>query len=147
MGDLTYITWTLSAPLANNETWNAQVVAQLPPTFSVGTEFTATADVKSETYPGDHVDEGIYVKTQLHKLLNPQSGDPNNIAGLDNTKMVWSPEKDGTTWVAKIGDTVSYTVVTRLGSNTVIETSLLYRHAARGLPLRCRVLLLLKASL
>ncbi|MFN2285016.1 MAG: hypothetical protein ACK2UQ_11390, partial [Anaerolineae bacterium] len=122
VGDLTYITWTLPSALPNNTTWDAQITATLPSTFVVGTVFTATADVKSETFPGDVVDEGIYVKSQYHSLLSPQTGNTGYIAGLDDSKVLASIQKDGSTWTAKIGDTINYTVVTKIGSDTILNT-------------------------
>jgi uncharacterized repeat protein (TIGR01451 family) len=112
-GDVTYITWTLPFTMAHNTQWSVQVIAELPATFSVGDQvYTSTAEVKSETFAGEVMDEGVYVNQSLHNL---------DVAGLDNAKDVWTPE-GGTSPEVKIGDTVLYTVVTYVADDVIVDS-------------------------
>lgn len=109
VGDMTFVTWTVPITLAANQTWNAHVTVTLPSTFVVGTQFTCTAALQHESFPGDVTDEGVYVNTGS-RAITP---------GVSSAKLGRTPYTgDNLT----IGSTVTYTVITRLGAGALIPS-------------------------
>ncbi|MDY7078345.1 MAG: PKD domain-containing protein [Chloroflexota bacterium] len=105
VGDQTLVTWTVPVSLLVNGLWNVEVTATLPTTFIVGSEFTCTTAMYHETFPGSVPDKGMYVNQGSSYDIMP---------GVAHTKQA-SPDDN-----VKIGDIVTYTVLTTLGSDTVL---------------------------
>jgi uncharacterized repeat protein (TIGR01451 family) len=108
---LTYITWTVPVSLPAGQWWDAWITATLPTTFVIGTEFTATAAVRQETFAGDVPDEGVYV------VPARANESPTLMPGVGHEKQAWPSNSE----YLRIGDTGHYTVVTTLGAGTYIH--------------------------
>lgn len=107
-GGLTYITWTVPGPLNAGQAWTAYVTATLPGTFIIGTQYTCTSSVLHQTFAGNVPHEGVYINNATPLYIRPGLATPTKQA---------SPNDN-----VKIGDTVTYTVVTRIGAGTILYT-------------------------
>ncbi len=108
VGGITYITWTVPGGLAAGQTWNGYVTATLPASFVSGTPYTCTAAIRHETLPGVVPDEGAYVNTASRTIRPAGVGTPvKSATPADNVR---------------IGDIVTYTVVTKLGGGIILPT-------------------------